>query len=443
MPIDPVRDAAIDVLLHVFKDEMHLDAALDKTLRRKSFAPRGRRFLTQLVYGTVRHKLLCDHVLAKLCHQPLDELPVSILIILRMAVFQSLFCDQVTAPAMVHTSVDLAKRRGHAGTARLVNAVLRRVPAAIEAISLPDPAQDRVLHLSLRFSIPLWMIQLWEEELGASQAEALAQATNVPAPVTLRTNTLKVTPEELIKRLANSGLTAAKQTPIPEEVTVSEGIPPVHTKCFREGWFVVQDPASMLPPHLLEPQPGDQVLDLCAAPGGKTTHLAQLAGGTARIVATDVQAERLAIARQNVRRLEMPGIALVCADGSAPPFMPVFDRVLVDAPCSGLGTLRRHPDLKWRMTPEAVLRLAEQQRALLRSGAGLCKNGGLIVYAVCTFSRQETQAVVQTVLDKGRLALEDGPEWFNQWKIAQGQYRILPSDGGLDGFFLTRFRKVS
>jgi len=443
MPVDPVRDAAIDILLRVFEGGVHLDVALDKTLRRRTFAPRGRRFLTQLVYGAVRHKLLCDHVLAGLCHQPLDKLPAPILTILRMAVFQSLFCDQVTAPAMVHTSVDLAKRRGHAGTARLVNAVLRRAPASIETMSLPDPVQNRPLFLSLRYSIPLWMIQLWDEELGAAQAEALAQATNTPAPVTLRANTLKITPEELIKRLAKSRLNAAKQTDIPEEITVLEGIPPVQTKCFREGYFLLQDPASMLPAHLLEPRPGDQVLDLCAAPGGKATHLAELTGGNALIVAADVQAERLAAVRQNAQRLETPGIALVCADGSAPPLKPVFDRVLVDAPCSGLGTLRRHPDLKWRMTPEAMVRLAGQQQALLRSGVRLCKNGGLIVYAVCTVSRQETQAVVQAVLDEGRLVPEDGPEWFNRWKIAQGQYRILPSDAGLDGFFLTRFRKVS
>ena len=189
MPVDLVRDAAIDVLLRVFYGDVHLDVSLDKTLRRKNVGDRGRRFLTQLVYGTVRHKRLCDHALQAICTQPLEKLPHPILTILRMAVFQSLFCDQVTTPAMVHTSVDLAKRRGHAGTARLVNAVLRRAPATVEDIKLPDAKQDVLGYLGLRYSMPDWLCASWAAQFGADEARALCEASNEVALPTLRVNT--------------------------------------------------------------------------------------------------------------------------------------------------------------------------------------------------------------------------------------------------------------
>lgn len=443
MPIDLVRDAAIDVLLRVFERGVHLDISLDKTLRRKKISDRGRRFMTQLVYGTVRHRLLCDHVLGGLCHQPLDELPLPIRVILQMGVFQALFCNQVTFPSMVHTSVDLAKRRGHAGTARLVNAVLRKAPQRLEDLRFPSRDKDLGHFLSLRYSMPRWIVDMWTAEHSPALAEELCAASAQPAPVTLRANRLKNTAEELIDLLVKSGYPAAKTTPIPEEITLREGGAPFKSKWFQNGCFMVQDPASMLPAHLLEPEAGDRVLDLCAAPGGKSTHLAELCNDTGFVLSLDLQWGRLKALEDNTARLGLGSVRAVCGDGVHPPLRGGFDRVLVDAPCSGLGTLRRHPDLKWNLRPEALSRLAGTQRALLRSGSELCKNGGLIVYSVCTFTRQETLDVVQAVMGECRLELEDGPEWLNTWKTARGQYQILPSGGALDGFFLTRLRKRS
>lgn len=443
MPVDLVRDAAIDVLLRVFERGMYLDRALDKTLRRKQMADRGRRFLTQLVYGTVRHKLLADHVLAGICTQPLKKLPAPIHTILRMAVFQSLFCDQVTHPAMVHTSVDLAKRRGHAGTARLVNAVLRRAPKSLDAVKLPDREADFAAFLSVRYSLPPWLVSLFREEWDDEAAEAMARLAAEQAPIYVRTNTLKSTPEALVERLRKAGVAAVKTTRVPEEVTIAENTPPLRTKCFQDGHFLVQDVASMLPPHLLEPKPGERVLDLCAAPGGKTTHLAQLAGDEAMIVAMDRTDHRLFKVLENADRLGIGGIDVVCGDGMAPPVTGGFQKVLVDAPCSGLGTLRRHPDLKWRLRREDLTELAETQLRLLRSARDLCENGGLIVYSVCTFSQQETQGVTEALLAEGGLTPEDGPEFLDTWKTGRGQYQTPPTGEALDGFYLMRFRKAS
>jgi 16S rRNA (cytosine967-C5)-methyltransferase len=291
--------------------------------------------------------------------------------------------------------------------------------------------------------MPAWVVREWIAEHGVDRAEALCQESNVEAPVTLRANTLKTTPKELIAALAKSGIVAEKRTAIPEEVTLEGGYPSLRSALFREGHFLIQDAASMLPPHLLEPQPGDRVLDLCAAPGGKTTHLSQLADGKAQVVALDLNPGRIHLVDENVARWGCARVSAVCGDGKAPPLLPVFDRVLVDAPCTGLGTLRRHPDLKWRVTPESRDQLAREQAALLRSGIRLCKNAGLVVYSVCTTTREETEAVVEAVCKTEAVQPEEGPEWLHRWRTGIGRYQTLPANEGLDGFFLMRLRKAS
>lgn len=443
MPVDIVRDAAVDVLLRVYERGMRVDAALDKTLRRRAFPDRGRRFMTQLVYGTVRHTALADHVLRGLCNQPLEQLPTPVRVVLRMAVFQSLFCNQVTHPAMVHTSVELVKRRSHAGLARVANAVLRRAPQHLDAVRLPDPAARPAAHWATRYSLPEWLVERWIAEWGPEGAEALCRFTDAPAPTSIRVNTARVSVAALQERLERSGIATRKATPVPEELTLESEAPLHKSKWFQQGLFLVQDPASMLPPHLLEPRDGERVLDLCAAPGGKTSHLAQIAPGAA-ICAADTDPRRIAGVVENTDRLGFPTPWRVAADGRRPPFAPAaFDAVLVDAPCSGLGTLRRHPELKLRIQPEDIDRLAALQRDLLRSAIALCQNGGRVVYSVCTFTPQETVEVVQSVLAEGGVGLEDGPEFLEPWKIAPGQYRTASPHPALDGFFLTRLRKSS
>lgn len=443
MAVDLVRDAAIDVIGRTLDRGMHIDRALDKTLRRKNFGERGRRFLTQLVYGTVRHRILCDAVLQPICDQPLDKLPPAIWHILRMAVYQSLFCSQVTRPAMVHTSVELAKRRGHAGLGRMTNAVLRRVPEHLDQVTLPDPEANLNAYLRIRYSMPKWLVARFIDQFGPEEAHAICANAENQAPTTVRTNTLKTSREALVADLNRLGIPAEPYAPIPEAITVGSAGAVLRSKRFQSGHFILQDGASMLPAHLMEPAPGDRVLDLCAAPGGKTTHVAQRMNDDGFIVATDVAPYKLGNILDNAERLGIGSIRCLTQDSRSPALTGDFDRVLVDAPCSGLGTLRRHPDLKWHLKPEDPGNLAAQQADLLRSGIRLCKNGGVIVYAVCTFTQQETVDVVQAVLAEGHVEPEDGPEYLNTWQVAQGQYQTSPSDAALDGFFLMRLRKRS
>lgn len=436
-----VRNTAVDVLLRVFYGGAYLNIALDNAIRKSKPSERGRRFLTQLVYGTVRHKTLCDHVLLSRLHQPLDQLPRPVLAVLRMGVFQALFLDQVTFPAMVHTSVELARYRGHAGMARVANAVLRRVPKTFEEVELPPRGKDPARYLAVRYSMPDWLVRRWIDDFGESRAEAICEASNTEAPTTIRVNTLRTSVEAMLAAFNEKEPRAVKRTAVPEELTLLAGPPPARSKKFAEGDFLVQDGASMLPPHLLEPGPGERILDLSAAPGAKSTHIAQLTGDAARVFALDIHPRKLRLVRKNASRLGLEHVFCVCGDGTRAPFRGEFDRVLVDAPCSGLGTLRRHPDLKWRIEPGDIDRLASLQVELLRSAVDLCKNGGLVVYSVCTFTPAETTGVAETVIQSGDIAPEEGPEWLSEWQISPGQYRILPEKEGLDGFFLIRLRK--
>jgi len=444
MPADPVRDAALDVIARVVDGGAYLDLALDRKLRRAKISERGRRFMAQLVYGTVRHQRLADHILRPFMHQPLEELPRPIHHILRMGVFQALFCDTVTFPAMVHTSVDLAKKRGHIGTSRLVNAVLKRAPQSIEDAALPDPAGDRVEYLSVRYSMPPWLVSLWIDEHGAKVTGRICEAFERERPQMIRTNTLMLPVEALEKRLEKAGSVIHKVNHIPEALRYVDGPPPAKLKLFGSGHYYVQDDASMLPPHALAPEPGDRVLDMCAAPGGKTTHMAALAQGKAFIAACDINPRKLGLIRDNAERLQAPGIRVCAANGTAPPFAEgAFSKVLLDAPCSGLGTVRHHPDLKERLKPEDIKELAALQRDLLRWALRLCENGGVVVYSVCTFTRAETEGVIDPILEETGAQLEDGPPWLDRWKIATGRYRILPEPEGPDGYFWTRLRKPS
>lgn len=444
MPVDPVRDSAVDLLLRILNENRHADVLIDRKLKRGNFSPQGARFLTNLVYGVVRHKLLCDHVLRGLCEQPLDQLPDPVLMILRMGVFQQLFCNNVTRPAMVHTAVDLAKRRSHVGLARVVNAVLRRVPDSLEDIALPNRDKEFAEYLRVRYSMPRWMVRLWIQLYGEAGAERFCAASAEPAPMTLRVNTRLTDSTALAANLEKAGITVSIPCEGLEALQVENGGNPLKTRWFKEGHFMVQDLASMLAGRLIEPEPGDLVLDACAAPGGKATHIAALSGDQACIIAQERFFGRIAKIRDNCARLSLNGVHPVCGDALQPPFQAgVFDKILVDAPCSGLGTLRRHPEIKWRTETGTAKQLATVQCAMLRKAVQLCKNGGLIIYSVCTLTPEETVGVVSEITGDGACYPEDGPELFNTWKTAKGQYQTNPSNAAWDGFFLTRFRKRS
>jgi 16S rRNA (cytosine967-C5)-methyltransferase len=447
LPRTDARRTAFEVLTRV-DEGAYADLALSAALERLS-DQRERALATELAYGVLRRRGKIDFALARFCKQPLAKLEPAVLRLLRLGAYQLLELDRVPARAAVHATVELAKGLGLQRAAGFINGVLRSLDRGRQTIPWPDPVQSPAAHLEQALSLPAWLARRWLADLGADEALALAAALQQPAPFTLRTNTLRTDRDELLAAFAAAGHEVAPTAFAPEGIVlVHRG--PVPLPGEGEGLFQVQDEASMLIPHLLAPQPGERLLDACAAPGGKTTQLAALAQNRAEILALDLHPKRAALVAAGAERLGCRGISVRAWDMTGvPDFLPPasFDGVLADAPCSGLGVLRRNPELRWRRTADDPRRLARLQEAILASAANLVKPGGRLVYSVCTQTPEETEGVVRAFLaTHGEFAREDlrpllPPHWEPLFDEA-GALRTLPHrHGGMDAFWAVRLRR--
>jgi 16S rRNA (cytosine967-C5)-methyltransferase len=443
--IDP-RQLAFDILNRVEAGAFS-DLALDAVLvREREMDPRDRGLLTELVYGVLRQRGPLDFVLARFCSQPLAKVEPKVLNLLRLGAYQLLFLDRVPVSAAVDETVETARRTGLARATGFINAVLRSLVRGQASVVWPEPATSPQEHLEHSLSLPGWLAGRWLAELGPEEAFALADALRQQAPFTLRVNTLRTSRTAYLEALEKSGHLAVPTRFAPEGVTVTargrESLPGS-----VEGWFQVQDEASMLIPHLLAPLPGERILDACAAPGGKTTEIAALTEGRARILALDIHPKRVALISEGARRLHCAGIETRCWDLTAPPaFLPPgsFDRVLVDAPCSGLGVLRRNPETRWRRTEAEIRQMATLQKRLLDNVAGLVRPGGVLLYSLCTLTPEETEGVVAAFLaGHPEFVREDLRPIYPEWQELfddQGALRTFPHrHGGMDAFFAVRF----
>jgi 16S rRNA (cytosine967-C5)-methyltransferase len=359
--------------------------------------------------GTLRWRGEIDHVIAACSTRPLGRLDRSVLNILRLALYQLLHLDRIPTAAVVDDAVNQARRAGKTSAAGFVNAVLRAASRARHALPLPprpatplagDGASRSAAldYLSISLSHPRWLAERWLDRWGFENVEAWLRFNNSEAALTIRTNTLRVSRDELAALLSARGVTTRPGVWSPDGlVTVSGNA--LRTDLADSGVFVVQDEASQLIPLLAAAAPGDRILDACAAPGGKTVALAAAARGRASIVAADVRPRRLDLLRRTLAQTRAPDVAVVRADVERPlPFGPVFDVVLLDAPCSGLGTLRRDPEIRWRRREEDLRPLAEAQLRMLRHAAAVVRPGGRLVYATCSSEPEENEDVVTAFL---------------------------------------------
>jgi 16S rRNA (cytosine967-C5)-methyltransferase len=379
---------------------------------------------------------------------PLARLEPAVLVALRLGLYQLLSLERVPAYAAVDASVRLAGRARRAA-AGLANAVLRRAAAAgRDGLPLPDAAADPVARLAVEWSHPRWLVERWAREFEPDELVRLLASDNVRGPVTLRANRLRTTRDSLLAELAAAGPEASPGSWGPDAVVIRRGAARLRgTAAWRAGRFAFQGEASQLVAPLLAPAPGMRILDACAAPGGKTSHAAALLGD-GQVIALDARVTGAARIAREAARLGAGAVRAVAGDARRPPLRGPFDAVLVDAPCSGLGTLRRHPEVRWRRRPEDVVRLAALQREILDGVAPLVRDGGVLVYAVCTLAREENADVIReftaawprftvddlsrTVTGRARTALT--PEGF---------LRTLPHRDDLDGFFIARLRAGS
>ncbi|HBW38439.1 16S rRNA (cytosine(967)-C(5))-methyltransferase RsmB [Desulfosporosinus sp. BICA1-9] len=445
------RSMAVQMLTRVEVEGAYANLLLQNNIGRLTDS-RDRQFVTLLVNGTLKHRLTLDYALRRYLSKPMSVLPHEVRAILRIGAFQLLYADRVPPAVAVNESVELAK--GYPKYTGLVNVVLRKVMSTAWEFPWPDSKRETVRYLSVRYSHPEWMIQRWLKRWGQEETEALCIANNEPAHTWIRTNTLKISRENLRDRLIEEGITVELGTRIPESLKIQNFSALDRLESFKEGLFTVQDESSQLVAHVLNPQPGQHVLDACSAPGGKATHLAQLMEDKGEILAFDIHSHKLDLIQQLTQRLGIKIIQPQLGDARDLPGVRLGSqqRVLVDAPCSGLGVLRRRADLRWQREEEDLKEFPTLQLAILERAASCVDVGGDLVYSTCTTEPEENFELVKRFrsghpeFEPVNLAESLPFELENPRDIQQankGMLQILPNRHEMDGFFLAKFRRTS
>lgn len=445
------RDVALDVLIRVEKHQSYSNLELNRILRRSALTSLDRQLVTTLVYGTLQRRNTIDWILSPFVSKKLRNLDMWVRELLRMSVYQLTYLDKVPTRAAIHEAVEIAKRRGHRGVASFVNAVLRNVQRQGDRLHFTHH-MDEVRRLSLEHSHPEWLIKRWLEAWDAETVASICQANNEPPSHTLRVNPMKISRQDLKAKLERDYPEAhIRYSDIAAQGLITQGLGNIGNSTWHEnGWCSIQDESSMLVGDVLNPTPGASVIDLCAAPGGKATHLAELMHGRGTVHAFDIHEHKIHLIEAHAKRLGLHNITAKRTDARDLPrrLSKRFDYVLLDAPCSGLGVIRRKPEIKWRQSAQDIASLAELQRQLLVAAAQLVKPGGVFVYSTCTLEPQENEQQIAWFLERypafkldAGLADELPKPVVEKNLIGTGQLRIFPQDFHSDGFFIARLQR--
>ena len=431
---DLARTAALHLLNSWERHKKPIDellSSLDVSLS----DDRDRRFARQLVLGTLRWRLRLDWIIGHFSRRPVDELEKRVLNILRMGILQISILDRVPERAAIHTSVELAKRQGARSASGLINAILRSFQREPNRVQYPNPNDDITRYLSLHYSHPSWLVERWIQQWDVEKTRGILASNNEHAPLWLRLNPLRSTPSALCATLQlEDGPDDYFRALDPRQA--------LRSPAFEKGYFQIQDPNAGLAVALLDPQPGEHILDACSAPGGKTAQIAERMHDKGFIVATDLSYTRLRRLRENVRRLALHSVHTIAWDGSIAGSQ-LFDRVLVDAPCSGTGTLGRHPDARWNRGPEQFPALVERQQSILDAAFAQLRPGGTLVYSTCSLEHIENEAVVENFIAHTPTARVDEAHRSLPNDERVGRYvQTVPGQHIGDGAFAARIRKV-
>ena len=444
------RAICLAILNRTGNPDAHADDLLSDSFKRyRHLTSLDRAFLTELTYGVLRWRGRLDWAIRQFSKTSFEKIEPEIVNILRIGLYQILFLTRTPVSAAVNESVELAKKYRGQGGAGFVNGILRSLLRQEREVTYPDLHQDPALHIAVVHSHPLWLVKRWIEEMGVEETVRVCESNNRIPSLILRTNTLKVAREELLERLKEQGLSPVPTGFAEDGIRLEDPPPTSELPFLKEGHYIIQDEASQLVASLLDPKPGERILDACAAPGGKTTHIAQQMNNEGEVQAIDLSREKLGRIEEACQGL---GIGIVKArpgDSSRP--LPLlegieFDRVLADVPCSGFGTIRRNPDLKWKRRGEDIRRLSELQSSILENVSRYLKKGGVLVYSTCTVFREENEEVVEGFLAGHPEFRLDGldrvlPERFRPL-IENGYFKTFPPREGMDGFFAARLIKV-
>lgn len=441
------RQLTLEILRQIDRKKSYTDLALNKGLNRSNLNPSDRSLCTELVYGIIRHQRTLDSLIDQLGKKKAQQQPPDLRRILQIGLYQLRYLDNIPPSAAVNTSVDLAKGNKLQRLSGVVNGILRQYLRSSQAnqdpLMLPN---DPIKKLAIHYSFPDWMIETWVKQWGEDTTEQLCHWFNQTPTLDIRINPLKTTPETIANQLTEAGVNVTPIPPFPCALRLQGKIGAIATlPGFTDGHWTVQDSSAQLVSYLLDPQPGETIVDACAAPGGKTTHIAELMGDQGTIFACDRTPSRLKKVQENLQRLQLNSITLIEGDSRhLRQFINQADRVLVDVPCSGLGTLHRHPDIRWRQTPENIQELSLLQLEILTQAAQWVKPQGTLVYATCTLNPRENQEIIETFLSGHSHWYRETPpsNWFfSSFMTSSGWIEILPHEQDSDGFFMVKLKK--
>jgi 16S rRNA (cytosine967-C5)-methyltransferase len=445
------RSIAVELLDQVRSGDQTLDHLLRKADHRlQSLERSDRALLHALVFGVLRWQSRLDLVIAQLSNRPEKKIDPLVNIILRLGLFQIQFLDRIPDSAAVNTSVELAKKYRRKWATGFINGMLRRAATRPVEPDWPDRRQDPAAFLSAYHAFPGWLMSRWVDRWGEEETERLCETVNTVPDITLRTNTLRCSREDLLPHVQEEAKTVKPSQHCPEGITLSSPRRPIaQWPAFQEGWFQVQNEAAQCVGHLVAPQPGQTVWDACAGLGTKTAHLAQLMENRGRILATDLSGNKLERLGLEMTRLGIGIVDTRPADLLNPeevPFSEKFDRILLDAPCSGMGVLQRNPDGKWCHDPEDLQIHHHRQTALLENASAHLKPGGLLVYAVCSFEPEENEGVIRGFLQKHPDFVIDHPRLghvgqHGKLLTSEGFLKTFPHRHAMDGFFAAALKK--
>lgn len=441
---DP-RDLAIAILTRIDTSDARARESLDDALRQSKLSPEDSGLLTELVYGSLRQRPRLDLVLGRASHRPLESLAPWVRNVLRTAAHQMLNLDRVPDGAAVDRAVELARQNGHEGVAKFVNGVLREVGRMKAEEKLPPLPADPAAALAIECGCPPWMVARLVEDYGFERAAELLRASNQAPPLTVRVNSGRVTREALEAKWQAAGFKPETCRYSPWGLRLTSG-DPRRLPGYDNGEFYVQDESGQLLLSLLAPQPGWQVADVCAAPGAKASHLAERVGPQGLVWAFDRKGGALDKMQGSFKRLGLRNVRSEVRDASHPKreLLGRLDGVLVDAPCSGLGVLRRRLEARWQVRPENIEAMAHRQGQILFRSADYLKVGGALVYATCTLDPRENEDVVRAFLDqRPEFAFERAGAFVDPALVTrEGYFRAWPGQDGMDGFFAARFRRI-
>jgi 16S rRNA (cytosine967-C5)-methyltransferase len=444
--INNVRSIAMDMLVAIEKNQSYSNLLLNTTIEKHELSAKDVGLLTELTYGTLQRRMALDYYLEPFVKDN-KKLANWVHHLLRLTLYQMVYLDRIPDRAAIYEAVEIAKIRGHKGIASLVNGVLRSIQR--EGLPSMEKVSDPNKRLSLETSHPEWLITRWVNQFGYEKTKEMCEI-NLTAPLqTARVNTTKISRDECVAILEEDGYHIEKSPFIPEAIRSLKGNL-ASTISFKYGMFTIQDESSMLAAYALGAEQNEFILDACAAPGGKSTHIAEKMNNTGEVISVDLHQHKVRLINDNAKRLGLENIKTSISDSRhlQEKFKTEsFDRILLDAPCSGFGVMRRKPDMKYTKTDKDIERLSTIQQDLLMSVSPLLKKGGILVYSTCTVDKEENENTVKTFLDKhpdfeGDLTFRNRMPEAIQPLISGFDLQIFPQDLGSDGFYIAVLRKV-